>query len=54
VYCLKGVVLMEKNLYGRLGGQEGIGKVMDYFYNELVLKDETVNQFFKHTDMEKQ
>lgn len=27
---------------------------MDYFYSELVLKDDTVNQFFKDTDMEKQ
>ncbi|WP_269083024.1 DinB family protein [Sporosarcina globispora] len=27
---------------------------IDYFYSELVLKDETVNHFFKHTDMEKQ
>ncbi|PLS08497.1 group I truncated hemoglobin [Neobacillus cucumis] len=45
---------MEENLYEKLGGQESIGKVVDYFYNELVLKDETVNQFFEHTDMEKQ
>ncbi|ALC91337.1 globin [Bacillus sp. FJAT-18017] len=45
---------MEKSLYDRLGGEEGIGKVVDYFYNELVLKDETVNQFFENTDMEKQ
>ncbi|OCA85772.1 globin [Bacillus sp. FJAT-27225] len=45
---------MENNLYERLGGHEGIGKVVDYFYNELVLKDDTVNQFFGNTDMEKQ
>ncbi|MBM7655398.1 group I truncated hemoglobin [Neobacillus cucumis] len=45
---------MEDNLYEKLGGQEAINKVVDYFYNELVLKDETVNQFFEHTDMEKQ
>ncbi|MED4228391.1 group 1 truncated hemoglobin [Neobacillus cucumis] len=45
---------MEDNLYEKLGGQEAIKKVVDYFYNELVLKDETVNQFFEHTDMEKQ
>lgn len=45
---------MEENLFEKLGGKEAIGKVVDYFYNELVLKDETVNQFFEHTDMEKQ
>ncbi|MEH7545352.1 hemoglobin [Neobacillus bataviensis] len=45
---------MEQSLYEKIGGQEAIGKVVDYFYNELVLKDETVNQFFEHTDMEKQ
>lgn len=45
---------MEKSLYEKLGGEEAIEKVVDYFYSELVLKDETVNQFFKGTDMEKQ
>ncbi len=45
---------MEQTVYEKVGGVEAIAKVVDYFYNELVLKDETVNQFFKETDMEKQ
>lgn len=45
---------MEQNLYEKVGGEEAIAKVVDYFYSELVLKDDTVNQFFKETDMEKQ
>jgi hemoglobin len=45
---------MEQTLYEKVGGEEAIEKVVDYFYHELVLKDETVNQFFKETDMEKQ
>ncbi|HWO96589.1 MAG TPA: group 1 truncated hemoglobin [Bacillus sp. (in: firmicutes)] len=45
---------MEQTLYEKVGGEEAIAKVVDYFYNELVLKDETVNQFFENTDMEKQ
>ncbi|MBU5445103.1 group 1 truncated hemoglobin [Paenibacillus sp. MSJ-34] len=40
-------------LYEQLGGEETIGKVVDYFY-ELVLADDTVNHFFANTDMEKQ
>ncbi|WP_232698646.1 group I truncated hemoglobin [Brevibacillus daliensis] len=40
-------------LYDNLGGEEAIGKVVDYFY-ELVLADGTVNQFFANTDMDKQ
>ena len=45
---------MEQSLYEKVGGEEAISKVVDYFYSELVLKDETVNQFFQNTDMEKQ
>jgi hemoglobin len=45
---------MEQNLYEKVGGEEAIAKVVDYFYNELVLKDETVNHFFEDVDMEKQ
>ncbi|WP_458414498.1 group I truncated hemoglobin [Schinkia sp. CFF1] len=45
---------MEQSLYEKIGGASAIGKVVDYFYDELVLKDETVNQFFKETDMDKQ
>ncbi|MFE5324392.1 group 1 truncated hemoglobin [Paenibacillus sp. NPDC056579] len=40
-------------LYEKFGGEETIGKVVDYFY-DLVLADDTVNHFFEHTDMEKQ
>ncbi|NCU16921.1 group I truncated hemoglobin [Pallidibacillus pasinlerensis] len=45
---------MEQTLYEKLGGEEAIAKVVDYFYHGLVLKDETVNPFFEHTDMKKQ
>jgi hemoglobin len=45
---------MEQNLYEKVGGEEAVAKVVDYFYNELVLKDETVNHFFEDVDMEKQ
>ncbi|WP_338448010.1 group 1 truncated hemoglobin [Niallia oryzisoli] len=45
---------MAESLYEKVGGEEAIGKVVDYFYNELVLKDETVKHFFDNTDMEKQ
>lgn len=45
---------MSESLYEKVGGEEAVAKVVDYFYNELVLKDDTVNHFFQHTDMEKQ
>ena len=45
---------MAETLYEKVGGEEAISKVVDYFYNELVLKDDTVNHFFQQTDMEKQ
>jgi hemoglobin len=41
------------SFYDKYGGEETISKVVDYFY-ELVLADETVNHFFKDTDMERQ
>ena len=37
---------MEQTLYEKIGGEAAISKVVDYFYNELVLKDETVNHIF--------
>ncbi|WP_416825413.1 group I truncated hemoglobin [Ectobacillus polymachus] len=40
-------------LYEKYGGEETIGKVVEYFY-ELVLADDTVNSFFNNTDMQKQ
>ena len=49
-----GELIMAESLYEKVGGEEAISKVVDYFYSELVLKDETVNQFFQNTDMEKQ
>lgn len=45
---------MEQTLYEKVGGEEAVSKVVDYFYDELVLKDESVNHFFVDTDMEKQ
>ncbi len=44
---------MTESLYDQLGGEAAISKVVDYFY-ELVLKDDSVNSYFKETDMEKQ
>lgn len=46
--------MADQSLYEKVGGEEAIGKVVDYFYSELVLKDPTVNHFFEKTDMEKQ
>ena len=46
--------MSEQTLYEKVGGGEAIGKVVDYFYNELVLKDPSVNEFFVNTDIEKQ
>ncbi len=43
-----------QTLYAKVGGEESIAKVVDYFYSELVLKDPTVSHFFENTDMEKQ
>lgn len=40
-------------LYEKLGGQPAIEQVVDDFY-QRVLADNTINQFFAHTDMEKQ
>lgn len=45
---------MTQTIYEKVGGEEAIAKVVDYFYSELVLKDNTVNHFFKNTAMEKQ
>ncbi|PWI56898.1 group I truncated hemoglobin [Sulfoacidibacillus thermotolerans] len=41
------------SLYDRLGGQEGIIKVVDQFY-DYVLADGRVNHFFRKTDMKRQ
>ncbi len=41
-------------LYDKYGGAEFVRKCVNYFYEELVLKDESVNFFFNDTDMEKQ
>ena len=49
-----GQLIMAESLYEKVGGEEAISKVVDYFYSELVLKDATVNEFFQNTDMEKQ
>lgn len=44
---------MSSTLYEQLGGQEGIGRVVERFY-EKVLADPRINGFFAHTDMKKQ
>ncbi|MFD1179105.1 group 1 truncated hemoglobin [Paenibacillus puldeungensis] len=41
------------SIYEKVGGEPAIAKVVDYFY-DLVLADQTVSQFFEHTDMDKQ
>ncbi|MGD6855857.1 group I truncated hemoglobin [Bacillus infantis] len=43
-----------QSLYEKVGGEEAVAKVVDYFYEELVLKDETVQHFFVNTDIKKQ
>ena len=45
--------MIETTLYEKLGGEESIFKVVDYFY-KLVLADDTVNHFFLNTDMDQQ
>lgn len=44
---------MSESVYEKVGGEEAISNVVDYFY-KLVLEDKTVSHFFEHTDMEKQ
>lgn len=46
--------MSEQTLYERVGGEEAIEKVVEYFYNDLVLQDPRVKGFFENTDMEKQ
>jgi hemoglobin len=43
-----------QSLYEKIGGEEAVAEVVDYFYEELVLKDETVQHFFENTDIKKQ
>lgn len=45
--------MAHENLYDKLGGKEGIEKVVEIFYKKI-LADPTVNHFFEHTDMKKQ
>ncbi|WP_372008976.1 group 1 truncated hemoglobin [Paenibacillus chitinolyticus] len=44
---------METSLYEKLGGKEAIGKVVEEFYKRIIA-DESVNHFFRDTDMAKQ
>ncbi|EGL15583.1 MULTISPECIES: group 1 truncated hemoglobin [Paenibacillus] len=44
---------METSLYEKLGGKDAIGKVVEEFYKR-VIEDESVNHFFRDTDMAKQ
>lgn len=41
------------SLFEKIGGEPAVAKVVDYFY-ELILADDTVNEYFKNTDMDKQ
>lgn len=43
----------QPSLYERLGGEEGIARVVDTFY-DMVLADPRVAHFFANTDMAKQ
>ena len=45
--------MTELSLYERLGGKDGVEKVVDRFY-DLVLADESVRDFFADTDMKRQ
>ncbi|WP_281883597.1 group 1 truncated hemoglobin [Paenibacillus sp. YYML68] len=45
--------MVQQTMFEKLGGSDAIQKVVDSFYQK-VLADDTVNGFFKHTDMEKQ
>lgn len=42
-----------KTLYEKYGGHEGVGKVVEIFYNK-VLSDPDVSPFFAETNMKKQ
>ncbi|WP_405081257.1 group 1 truncated hemoglobin [Paenibacillus chitinolyticus] len=44
---------METSLYEKLGGKDTIGKVVEEFYKRI-MEDESVNHFFRDTDMAKQ
>ena len=38
---------MEQSLYEKVGGEEAISKVVDYFYSELVLRTTPLITFLK-------
>lgn len=42
-----------QTLLHRLGGKEAVNAAVDLFY-EKVLADDTINSFFKHTNMQSQ
>ena len=42
-----------KSVFDRIGGMEAVNAAVDIFYKK-VLSDESINGFFKNTDMEKQ
>mmetsp|Transcript_87574 Transcript_87574/g.121552 ORF Transcript_87574/g.121552 Transcript_87574/m.121552 type:complete len:128 (+) Transcript_87574:78-461(+) len=43
----------QKSIFERVGGEDAVESVVNYFY-EKVLADDVVNHFFKTTDMNKQ
>lgn len=44
---------MAHSIYEKLGGEQAISEIVDTFY-QRVLADESVNHFFKNTNMETQ
>ena len=44
---------MSTTLYEQLGGEAAVDAAVDLFYRK-VLRDESINFFFEHTDMEQQ
>jgi len=43
-----------KSLFEKIGGFNAIALAVDIFFNEKIMKDERINHFFKHSDINKQ
>ena len=44
----------QQSLYEKYGGRPTVEKLVEYFYEHLVLRDASVNHFFIKTDMKEQ
>lgn len=44
---------MKKSLFERIGGMDAVNTAVEIFYKK-VLADDSINHFFKKTDMSKQ